>query len=786
MTRYVRKDHQKLKRSKMEWSDPSVAEVYENLRRIANLNNTMAEKDEELCVNWSMHQDVLASKVGEFLECKQFHDVSLYCTEDNEMIPAHKLVLSSCSDFFKNLFDRVQETNAVVVVKDVRHKTLQQILRFMYVGTVVVTATDVPEFMKAAKQFKVTGLDVDKNGVAALTSKIEDVQGKELDLSRNRTTGAFPSTTSSDSIITEDTNTITPNFMVPGQPALNPSMINHAHLSPFDSHILNTALAFRTGSQFLSNRLATPSHLAHNANLSRQSHLKSIPVDASKQLQSEKVLRDPAVINRRYSNSPEDSLHSNASLDLTKATSSISPLNRIGAVTNPLNSLASVGQATGSPNINPVSAAVLASQIQHYSQFSPQIRVSQSLLNKRSRSKSPETNDSKLLHNDGTDDDRSPHRFNDHQENSSPRNSEQSGKQNSSAGASEHYSDDESGTETKYNENLGYRAPGNGRARSVSPGPSTSTPKVTESFMQSFIAGYPRMPWNYSTAGDDIKTASDNTGTSEILAALINAKNVAEFNPALLVRQANAFPNIATTFPQLVNLPQTLASFQSSLTNSVLTSHPKSGIALNSQIPTQMMALMAEQERLRLEEKRMTEERIGNKKRRLQSSTSARFECDVCQRSYASHGNLKRHKKYECGQPPTFACPVCDCMFQHRHSMKIHYKGSHKEEYAKYGFSMVDNVSANNTNIQLTKLQCHSPSSSPPLRIVDDVPPYQPNPNVPPYQEPSSLLDIKRESLRTIATAEVSVSSLPQKDLDNQFLAVQRAPPSQSSNTDNV
>ncbi|XP_050699839.1 longitudinals lacking protein, isoforms A/B/D/L-like isoform X1 [Eriocheir sinensis] len=56
------------------------------------------------------------------------------------------------------------------------------------------------------------------------------------------------------------------------------------------------------------------------------------------------------------------------------------------------------------------------------------------------------------------------------------------------------------------------------------------------------------------------------------------------------------------------------------------------------------------------------------------------FACEKCGRTYASTGNLKRHKKYECGVEPQFSCPICKKKFQHRHSVKIHVFSTHRNE----------------------------------------------------------------------------------------------------------
>ncbi|XP_076060708.1 uncharacterized protein LOC143036811 isoform X4 [Oratosquilla oratoria] len=67
------------------------------------------------------------------------------------------------------------------------------------------------------------------------------------------------------------------------------------------------------------------------------------------------------------------------------------------------------------------------------------------------------------------------------------------------------------------------------------------------------------------------------------------------------------------------------------------------------------------------------------------SESPKQFACDKCGRTYASTGNLKRHKKYECGVEPQFSCPICKKKFQHRHSVKIHVFSTHRNEAGEGG-----------------------------------------------------------------------------------------------------
>ena len=64
---------------------------------------------------------------------KDFTDVTL-ATVDNQQIRAHKVILSSCSPFFKNILLRNPHQDPLFYLKDIRHKELEMILQFIYLS----------------------------------------------------------------------------------------------------------------------------------------------------------------------------------------------------------------------------------------------------------------------------------------------------------------------------------------------------------------------------------------------------------------------------------------------------------------------------------------------------------------------------------------------------------------------------------------------------------------------------------------------------------------------------
>ena len=62
-----------------------------------------------------------------------FTDVTL-ATEDGQQVAAHRIILSSCSQLFKDILAPGTEARMVVYLKDIRAKDLQNVLKFMYTG----------------------------------------------------------------------------------------------------------------------------------------------------------------------------------------------------------------------------------------------------------------------------------------------------------------------------------------------------------------------------------------------------------------------------------------------------------------------------------------------------------------------------------------------------------------------------------------------------------------------------------------------------------------------------
>jgi len=114
------------------------------------------EYEEELLLKWDDHHKSFFELAEDLCHQEQFIDVTLSCGEHN--FPAHKLVLSVCSPYFRHLFLRNPCKHPIVVLKDVHFKYMKLLLMYMYRGEVSCPQEDLHGLLKTARGLQIRGL----------------------------------------------------------------------------------------------------------------------------------------------------------------------------------------------------------------------------------------------------------------------------------------------------------------------------------------------------------------------------------------------------------------------------------------------------------------------------------------------------------------------------------------------------------------------------------------------------------------------------------------------------
>merc|ERR1712129_459576 len=102
-----------------------------------------------------------------------YSDVTLV-SDDMKQFQAHKIVLSAFSPVLKKMLHNNPHPNPMIYLRGVKQKELQLILRFLYLGEVVVSKDGISDFMEVAKDFGLIGFTQDSLKDDSFTFETED------------------------------------------------------------------------------------------------------------------------------------------------------------------------------------------------------------------------------------------------------------------------------------------------------------------------------------------------------------------------------------------------------------------------------------------------------------------------------------------------------------------------------------------------------------------------------------------------------------------------------------
>ena len=113
---------------------------------------------EKFSLKWNDYQSNVTKTFGSLRRESDFYDVTLV-SDDEQLVSAHKVVLSSSSEFFKNILKKTKENkNPLIFLSGVESKNLNLILDYIYQGEVQIFQDDLDSFLAVAQQLKIEGL----------------------------------------------------------------------------------------------------------------------------------------------------------------------------------------------------------------------------------------------------------------------------------------------------------------------------------------------------------------------------------------------------------------------------------------------------------------------------------------------------------------------------------------------------------------------------------------------------------------------------------------------------
>ncbi|XP_021206507.2 zinc finger and BTB domain-containing protein 11 isoform X2 [Bombyx mori] len=112
--------------------------------------------DQQFSLSWNNFHGNLTKGFAGLLGNSEFVDVTI--AVEGHLLQAHKVILSICSPYFKKMFLMNPCQHPIIVLRDVTHKAMRDLLQFMYHGEVSVKREDLTSFIGTAEVLQIKGL----------------------------------------------------------------------------------------------------------------------------------------------------------------------------------------------------------------------------------------------------------------------------------------------------------------------------------------------------------------------------------------------------------------------------------------------------------------------------------------------------------------------------------------------------------------------------------------------------------------------------------------------------
>jgi len=127
------------------------------------LESSMMSEKQRYCLKWNNYQANVTTTFKELLAVEDFVDITL--SAEGGALKAHKVVLSACSPYFRDILKGISSwQHPVIVLKDVPYEDLQGIVEFIYHGEVNVDKESLNSFLRTASTLRVKGLTEETAG----------------------------------------------------------------------------------------------------------------------------------------------------------------------------------------------------------------------------------------------------------------------------------------------------------------------------------------------------------------------------------------------------------------------------------------------------------------------------------------------------------------------------------------------------------------------------------------------------------------------------------------------
>ena len=134
---------------------------------------------EKFCLKWNDFHSNVSKSFTQVRNEEYLHDVTLV-SDDHKKFSAHRLVLSACSEYFRDIFKNYLHSHPLVCLDGFYSEDLQNIMDYIYNGEIQIYQDNLDRFLVLAQKLKLQGL-IENN------PKIEEEELKDCNINEEVT-----------------------------------------------------------------------------------------------------------------------------------------------------------------------------------------------------------------------------------------------------------------------------------------------------------------------------------------------------------------------------------------------------------------------------------------------------------------------------------------------------------------------------------------------------------------------------------------------------------------------
>ena len=132
---------------------------------------------ENYSLKWNDFRTNVTKSFRQHRNEEYLQDVTIISSDDCQSVQAHKLVLSSCSEYFRNILKKTsRQSDTVLCLDGVNSEDVKNILDYAYDGEVMIFQENLDRFLNVAQKLKLEGLlnNVDKEPIEEIIEEVEN------------------------------------------------------------------------------------------------------------------------------------------------------------------------------------------------------------------------------------------------------------------------------------------------------------------------------------------------------------------------------------------------------------------------------------------------------------------------------------------------------------------------------------------------------------------------------------------------------------------------------------